>query len=217
MGGSQRRILAAIAMLCAWAGLALQYAIIAKAEAEAGGNVLSATWIYIAYFTILTNFLVALSATAHATQLPVLLRFARPSFTAGATCWIIVVAIVYELALRRLWNPEGWQFAADLFLHTLTPLSFFVFWLLAMTKGRLDNMLPFRWLGWPLLYLAYAMARGRITGEFAYPFIDVNRIGFGMAAINAFLVLILFLLTGYALIVLDSYMARRRRKQPPSR
>jgi hypothetical protein len=42
----------------------------------------------------------------------------------------------------------------------------------------------------PIIYLVYAMIRGALMGEYPYPILEANRLGYGQVAINVFLVLI---------------------------
>ena len=84
---------------------------------------------------------------------------------------IALVGLVYSIALRSLWDPQGLQKLADFLLHDAMPLLFLLMWAMA-PHGSLDRK-DFAWaLAPPALYAAYALARGAIDGWYAYWFLD---------------------------------------------
>ncbi len=101
------RIYAAVGALLGWFALALQLYLMLDAGAPPA--MLGAVITYFSFFTILTNFLVALVFTAAHCVQP--LRggscFSRPSVQASTAVYIAIVGIVYQLLLRQLWNPQG--------------------------------------------------------------------------------------------------------------
>ena len=158
------RIVAALAAVVGWTGLALQLVLIVRGMGMAAG-----TWRFIGFFTILTNLGAAAVATAIAIGGTSRLGRARVRLMAATS--ILMVGIVYTLALRELWNPTGLQKVADIMLHDGAPLLWAILWLVLPSK-------PLRWrtLAWalvpPLLYCGYALARGAIDGWYAYWFLN---------------------------------------------
>jgi hypothetical protein len=126
----------------------------------------------VGFFTILTNIGAALVATAVAIGPGSGLAGPRARLMAASS--ILIVGIVYSVALRALWHPQGLQKVADLLLHDLAPLSWLLLWLTAP-----HVRLAWREIGWallpPLLYAAYALARGAVDGWYAYWFLDPSR------------------------------------------
>lgn len=163
------RILHGMAALVAWAGLILQLALLVDDFAAAGQSVAAALWRFLGFFTILTNIFVALtaSAAALAPEHPL----AAPRMRYAALVAILLVGIVYSLALRHIWNPQGWAAVADHTLHDATPLAFLAAWLAAPhgALGRRDVLWA---LIFPLAYLVYALVRGAFDGWYAYYFLD---------------------------------------------
>jgi hypothetical protein len=115
---------------------------------------------------------------------------------------ILTVGIVYSLALRSLWSPAGLQKIADIALHDLAPLTWLALWHFA-PHAR------YRWqeIGWallpPLLYFAYALARGAADGWYAYWFLNPSEqtsaeLAASIAIIMAGLAAIAAALVGYA-------------------
>ncbi|HKC02800.1 MAG TPA: Pr6Pr family membrane protein [Sphingomicrobium sp.] len=158
------RIVAAIAGLVGWAGLALQFAVIVRNLGPATG-----LWRFVGFFTILTNIGAATVATAIALGATSGLGGARARLMAATS--IITVGIVYSVALRALWSPTGLQKVADVALHDATPLLWLLLWLVHRARS-----VHWRELGYalipPALYAAYALARGAVDGWYAYWFLD---------------------------------------------
>jgi hypothetical protein len=129
-------------------------------------------------------------------------RGAAPSsaWLAGLTLWIIIVAIVYHLLLARLWAPAGLAWWADQGLHSAVPVLVTLWWLQFAPKPGLRVGHAALWLAWPLLYTAYALVRGTLTGRYPYPFLDVTTIGYDGVALNGIGLTVAFFLGGLAMV-----------------
>ena len=80
-------------------------------------------------------------------------------------------------------------------------------WLFLADKTGLSLLCAVWWLALPLAYFAYAMLRAR-TGKpightgllYPYPFMDLQRLGWGKLLRNAAVLLVLFFLLGCMLV-----------------
>src|SRR5690606_12194116 len=88
-----------------------------------------------------------------------------------------IVGMIYVLVLRDLWNPQGLQLWVDAALHYVIPILFIIHWLNYVPKRKLVWFHSIVWLIPPLLYIAYILIRGDLTGYYPYPFLDVDRSG----------------------------------------
>ena len=139
----------------------------------------------------------------HAEDFPLGRRLREPRFFTGVTVAIVLVGAAYELLLRAIWKPQGFQFLVDLMLHDLVPVSTVLVWGLVIPKGRLTfRDLPW-WLVYPGLYLLYTLARGAVIGSYPYPFLDVTAIGYGGVFVNAAGILVALLGIGALLVAVD--------------
>jgi hypothetical protein len=174
MTGARR--LATLTALTAWSCLLLQLAITLGQSSLAPG-----LWLYLGFFTILTNILVAISATGLALGRTGLLSGARARM--AVTAAIVMVGVAYWLLLAGTWKPQGWQLVVDIGLHTLSPLLMLVTWF-----GCRDGSLRWAnvWLAaiWPAAYAVYALARGQLDGWYAYWFFDPNKQSWGEIALS---------------------------------
>ncbi|HEU4669814.1 MAG TPA: Pr6Pr family membrane protein [Dyella sp.] len=192
------RGLALLGLLTGVSALALQFALTLALAHRQGFGTGRALWIYLGYFTILTNALGALSLArlAAGRRTGVLAR--GEDRTAIAAC-LLIVGLVYNVVLRQTWHPTGWARVADELLHVAMPLLYLATWWAARERGRpvLPRLLA--WMAYPLGYLAYALARGTLDGRYPYPFLDVARLGWMRVLGNATLVGLAFLGVGAAL------------------
>ena len=205
------RLFAAAAAALGWFALILQWLLSIQLTMEKGEGALAGTWIYFGFYTVLTNILVALAFTAGALGPRGRLTrfFNRPGTCTAAAMSIVVVSAVYNVMLRQLWHPQGWQLFADATLHDAMPLAFLAYWWLAVPKASLAWRHIPAWLGYPAAYFAYALARGALNGWYPYPFLDVTNLGYVQVVINALLVLLFFIAVAVALMGLARWQARR--------
>jgi hypothetical protein len=205
------RPVAALIAALAWVGLAAQYGVVAAAALAHDRSLATATLSYFGFFTILTNLLIAVGLTCWvvAPRARVGAFFGRPAATAATALYIVIVAVVYTLLLRRLWHPTGWQKVADVLLHDVVPAAYLGCWALLLPKGGLAWTCAVRWLAYPALYFAGVLAVGAGSGRYPYPFLDVARFGYAAVFRNAGVLLVVFLLLGLGFVAADRALYRR--------
>lgn len=186
---------AGVAIVC-WAGLAIQLSVTLGAT----HSLPAALWALARFFTILTNFIVALAMTWIATG-----RRASPQALGGLTLSIILVGAVYWTLLEGLHRLTGAAHLADILLHKLSPLLMILWWLLFAPRARLRWKVPAWWLLYPLVYLAYVLVRARFDGRYPYPFLDVAHIGWLQTMLNAGGIALAFLIAGLTLVWIDQW------------
>lgn len=121
---------------------------------------------------------------------------------------ILVVMLVYHFLLTGLVRPDLWFQVADKLLHYVDPTCYAAWWLVCQKHGSLRwGELP-RMLVYPLLYLVWAMGRGAVLGEYPYPFLAANTLGYGQVALNCAGVLAAFVLLFVAVIGIDRWLGR---------
>ncbi|SDD85829.1 hypothetical protein SAMN05444678_1277 [Sphingomonas sp. YR710] len=196
------RIFAIGIALVAATGLVLQFDVILTGH----GSVAEALWVYLRFFTITTNMLVAL---AFGTIGIGGRHKLHPRLLGGLTLAILLVGIVYGLLLQGLHHLVGEALIADTLMHKIVPVLVPLYWLAAVPKGHIRKGDPLRWAIYPFAYLFYALARGLAGDRYAYPFIDPGKAGWAVVGINVALIAGGFLITGYLLAWIDRRLARR--------
>lgn len=200
-GKAGGRIVAELIAVVSWVGLIIQWLVLCSRTSSP----LHALWIMSEYFTISTNVLVALVFTAIALNQPMP---RSGSVIAGTVLSILLVGVIYALLLHGLVELSGGSAVANVLLHRVTPLLVALFWIMFAPKGELRWGDPFWWAIYPLAYLGYALLRGRATGSYPYPFLNVSSLGWAQTAINASCIAVGFMISGLGLVWADHLLAR---------
>jgi hypothetical protein len=190
------RAAAAIVAIICWAGLAVQF----SATYGHQHDVTSTLWILARFFTVLTNLGVAVAMTMVAVG-----RKVSPFVLGGITLAILLVGVVYATLLHGLLELSGGALVADILLHKVSPVAMALWWLFFAPKKALKWNAPVQWAAYPLVYFAYALARGHYDHRYPYPFMDVGKLGWTQTLINAGGIAMAFIIAGFALVWLDSW------------
>ncbi|HUR66460.1 MAG TPA: Pr6Pr family membrane protein [Chitinophagaceae bacterium] len=195
---SHKRTTAIIIALLAWFAIVLQLYIMLGDAPAIGFSPFATIVNFLSYFTILSNLFVAITLSVKEGSV-----FSGNKIRSAIAVYIVIVGLVYNLVLRKVWSPHGWQLVADNLLHVAIPLLYVVFWYFFVPKGILKwkHLLP--WLIFPLLYLVYSLARGALTGWYPYPFLNADQTGYSKVALNSSLVFAAFLIIGLAVIAIN--------------
>jgi len=185
-----------IAVVC-WAGIGLQFW---SSFTFRHYDLLLTLWTLARFFTIISNFALAVVMTAVA-----LGRRVSPVILGGLTLAILLVGIVYGTLLRGLHPLGGLPLIANYLLHDVSPTLMAIYWLLFVPRGKLRWSAPWWWILFPGAYLVYVLARGHMDGRYPYPFIDVAKLGWTQTALNAGGIALGFILAGFALVWIDSW------------
>jgi hypothetical protein len=203
------RPIAGVAALNSLAALVLQLVLLIQLFQAQDQSAGAAVWRFFGFFTLLTNILVTAVLGRIALDPRSRTRPGAATLEVATVAAIVLVGVVYAILLAPLWQPQGLQRVADQMLHTLAPILTLAAWLTG-PHGRL------RWrdaaicLVWPTAYCLYALARGRLDGWYAYPFLDPSTIGYGGAAISAAILASGVCGLGIALVAADRQFARWR-------
>ena len=201
-----RRVFAVLA----WVTLGIQYGLFLKAFTLAA--ILDRSVEYVSYFTILTNFLIALtfSAPAFAPRSRAGQWWLASSPRGAVTVFALVVMIIYHLLLRALWHPQGLQLINDYMMHYVMPLATLVDWLAFTPRGGLRWRDAAIWLCVPAVYGLWTLAHGAVSGFYPYPFMDVTKLGYPGVLMNMVGLVLGFYLPGLLLVGVDGRLARNR-------
>lgn len=202
----------AINVLMLWFALILQFFISTKQFMATGRSLAGAIVQVISYFTIQTNLLIAVALTV------ILIKpnsswgkfFSRTRVLTAMAVYIVIVGLVYAFVLSGIWELKGLFKLTDFLLHTLSPISYVVFWLVFVTHEKINWNQILYWAIFPLLYLAYVLIRGAICSEYPYPFLNVVKLGYGRVVINSFFVLIAFLVISICFIGISRLLSKNR-------
>ncbi|PRH88544.1 hypothetical protein C5L14_04700 [Labrys okinawensis] len=210
MTGSQAtgRLFVALIAITAWLAVALRAWIVVGAVMARGRTALDGLVTVFSYFTLQTNVILAVVATACALRGEAAGFLTKPSTRAAVTVYIIIVGVIYAVLLAGLRQLTGLAVPVDIALHRVVPVLFTLYWLLFVPKGHLAWRDPLAWLIFPALYVVYSLVYGALTGRYLYPFSNVPVLGYPRALGNAALILLAFYLVGLVLVAIDRALAR---------
>lgn len=202
-----RRGLAIITAIAAWAALGLQFVLLVAQMTSNGTSLIEAVWRFFGFFTIIMNLMAAVVASAMVTNPTG--QLARPRSRLVTAAAIVFGGLVYSVALRAIWQPTGWQAVADHGLHDVTPVLFFLTWLVWDHGG-----LRWRDALWaavpPLAYCAYAFVRGAADGWYAYWFLNPETLSSQQLVTSVALLTLAFIVVAITLVGIDRLLASRR-------
>lgn len=172
-----------------------------------------ATLRYFSYFTIMTNCLVAAGWGTAAVwpQTAMGQFFQKDSIRTAVTGYIVLVGVIYHVLLASIHDPQGLEWYANHLLHTIVPLAVFLDWLFlsGARSARFSQVIS--WQVYPVVYTAYTLIKGSITGFYPYPFLDVNDLGYGGVAVQLAGLIFTFVLTGIVFVAIGKLQARLMR------
>lgn len=186
---------ALIALVC-WTGIAIN----AWVSFGHTHDVLATLWNLARFFTIISNFALAVAMTAVA-----LGKRLSPPVLGGLALAILLVGIVYATLLKGLHPLSGPALVADYLLHYASPALMALYWLLFVPRGRLRWSAPWWWVLIPAAYVVYALARGQLDHRYPYPFLDVGKLGWTQVALNVAGIGFGFVLAGFLLVWIDRW------------
>jgi len=200
-----------VAAAIGWFALGLQYVLIVKYKTD--GDIIAAAIRFLSFFTLLSNVLVALAMTlpwlAPVTRLGRF--FLAPGVRTAILLYIVIVAAIYHLLLRKLYDPQGWALVADTVEHIVAPTLYVIDWLLFVPKGTLKFRSAFVWLAFPIAYAVYTLIHGALTGFYPYPFIDESELGYDKMLLNMTGLTVAFGGLGLVLVGVDRALGRPKR------
>jgi hypothetical protein len=166
--------------------------------------------ITLSYFTNLTNTLIVVMAAALLSGRGRLARWFGPApVQAAFSLYILFVGLAFWFVLGGPQDVEHWWlWIPEVTAHSLSPLLGIVWWVAAVSKGRLRLWHPFAWLVYPIGYLGYWLVRGPIVGEYPYFFIDVTELGYAGVATWTGILVAGFLVLGLVMWGTDRLRSR---------
>lgn len=203
-----KRIACWIGFVVGAAVLVLQFVLAVQLRLAGGDTIFGAVIFYFTFFTILTNLALVLIYASELWPRPGLMWFRWPTTRGMMAAAIALVMGFYHFILAETWDPQGLALLCDVTLHYVTPIYYLGWWVIFMRHGKLKwGDIPTMLLP-PTIYLIYAMLRGAVTGEYPYPILEADRLGYAVVALNVLVVLIALTILCAVVIALDRALTR---------
>jgi hypothetical protein len=204
-----KRIYRIIFVLIAWFGVIGHFIqIVVNRSPES--SFLGSTINYFSFFTIQSNWLVAVwwTAAVFAGSKAPERFFLSPKVRGALTAYITVTFSVYAVLLANMWEPSGFDLLFATITHYITPLAFILDWLLFEERGVYQWQWALAWLIYPVAYFIYALIYGAIINSALYPFFDHAQLGWGGMAIQVIVLLVYFFVVESAYIMVNRLLGR---------
>lgn len=182
-----------------WFSLVTQFILLLQ---NSNVDILNSIVRFFSFFTILSNFLVSICFTTLFFKFSTLFKSYKTQ-TAIAV-YISIVAIVYNIVLRFIWEPTGLQKIVDELLHVVNPILFVAFWFISKNKIYISYTFTFKILIFPLIYLFSVLSIGHYSKYYPYPFLEVNLIGYSNLIINCIVITVAFILISLSFIFISN-------------
>ncbi|GAB3871716.1 Pr6Pr family membrane protein [Terrabacter terrigena] len=163
---------------------------------------------YFSYFTIQANLLVAVSTylLVRVRRDSQVLRVLRLASLIGIT----VTGIVAAVALPPSPSYTTGSLVCDRLLHIVVPVLTFVGWVAFGPRGLVARADVLPSLIWPIVWLVATLTLGPVVHWYPYPFINVDRIGYGSALLSCTAIAALFLALATLALWADRRLSRDR-------
>ncbi|PKO98554.1 MAG: hypothetical protein CVU13_08955 [Bacteroidetes bacterium HGW-Bacteroidetes-8] len=125
------------------------------------------------------------------------------------TSYIVLTGVVYLIILEPIYELYGMERLSSTILHYITPPLMFLFWIL-FEQRRYSYREFFRWLIYPLVFMAWGLFRALVFNDYLYPFFDIKKYGLFVSAY------LLMVAIGFSCMILllifinNNYLTNRR-------
>ena len=191
-------LLSALTACCGWTALAIELAMSLERSGAHGIPLPETLYLYLRYFTILTNIGAAALMSVSAWRLARGAPLPPAGVYNAALAYLAIMCATYEGLLRRLWSPRRMQFVTDMTMHDVVPALFLLFWVGFALGGHARWRDTLWLLAYPAAYLAATLVAGALGAGYPYDFLDPGVLGSGGVAMVATVFLAAFAGIGLA-------------------
>ena len=160
------------------------------------------------YYTTQTNIMVSVWLVLAIIwyKKPEALKRIQGPLKGAFTLFITTTFVFFAILLQRLYFPTGFAAFANIMLHYLIPIAFIIDWILTETEIRYKWKYLAYWTMYPIGYLMFSFIHGSFTGDYIYPFLNVDQIG-----IIGYIIILSFLI-GVGLVIGSLYIGINRKR-----
>ncbi len=168
---------------------------------------------YFCYFTIQSNFLVAVAMLFILRERTdgTVFRVLRLASLIGIT----VTGIVAAIALPPSPTYSALNLICDRLLHIAVPVLTLVGWVAFGPRDRVRRSDVPLTLVWPVLWLVATLALGPVVDWYPYPFLDVGVLGTAQVLVNCVVIALVFVALAALALWADRRLPRNRATMSP--
>lgn len=109
----------------------------------------------------------------------------------GVTVYITITCLVFVVFLEARYEHTGIGHLSNLIVHYIVPVLTIVFLTIYRRDYSFEAKDIGKWVVYPLSYIVFVQIFGRVTGDYIYPFFEVDNIGV-IGLIKSVVLLVLF-------------------------
>ncbi len=95
----------------------------------------------------------------------------------GVLIYIFITMSIFIIFLQRIYHPTGFRAAGNIFSHYITPLLVIIYYVKQRENFQFKTEYIKLWIIYPLAYMIVVIIFGSITGDFLYPFFQIDTVG----------------------------------------
>jgi hypothetical protein len=165
---------------------------------------------FFSFFTIQSNILAVATLLASGVVRGAMRTKLFDAIRGAVTLYIAITGVVFALLLagrqEDLDTHIPW---VDFVVHKLIPVVLVADWLIDPPRHRMPLRVALAWLAYPLAWFGYTLVRGASTGWYPYPFVDVDRIGYGGVLWRSAIMLVAFTAAAVVIALVGNTRGRR--------
>lgn len=123
------------------------------------------------------------------------------------TSYIVLTGLVYLIILEPIYDLDGMERIASVFLHYIVPPLMFLFWITSEKRRYSLREMP-RWLVYPVCFMLWGLFLALVKNDYLYPFFDVSQHGI-YVSLYILLVAIGFVALVILLVFINNFHLRR--------
>jgi hypothetical protein len=165
---------------------------------------------FFSFFTIQSNILAALLLAATAVVRHAERTALFDAVRGAVTLYITITGVVFALLLSGHQESLDTHIAwVNFVVHKLIPVACLADWLIDPPRHRLPMRTAVIWLAYPLAWFVYTLGRGPSANWYPYPFVDVDKLGYGDVLWRAAILAVAFLGAAAAFVAIGNLRCSR--------
>jgi len=151
-------------------------------------------------FTIQSNILVLLSLSLALAYKKKVVFFTDPKVRTALAVYITVTMLIFFMVLRQEYRTTGMLHIIHVITHYIIPGGYLIDWFFTVDPKGYHWGDSLKWIIYPGIYGLFSLIYGRLLGEYAYPFLNLEALSGFSVALNFLLGLLGFLILGLIFI-----------------
>lgn len=157
------------------------------------------------YFTLLSNLLVVIYFWILFSLNKLDNKNSFKRWLGAVTVYITITFIVFFLFLQPTYTPVGFAKASSILCHYVTPVLTIGFMIYYQKDYKFNFKDILYWIVFPIVYVVFVLVYGGFTGDYFYPFLQLNYLGVTKFILNFIGLLVFFSFLSFGIVLLTKH------------